>query len=92
MNRPLISTEWLAANLASLRVVDGSWHMPADNRDGAAEFVAARIPGAIAVDLKAPLPTLDAQALESDIVVYCACPNEVSAALLASRLRAAGYP
>ncbi|WP_447917148.1 DedA family protein/thiosulfate sulfurtransferase GlpE [Achromobacter aegrifaciens] len=51
-----------------------------------------RIPGAIAVDLKAPLPALDAQALESDIVVYCACPNEVSAALLASRLRAAGYP
>ncbi|MOA41870.1 molybdopterin biosynthesis protein MoeB [compost metagenome] len=53
---------------------------------------AARIPGAIAVDLKAPLPALDPQALESDIVVYCACPNEVSAALLASRLRAAGYP
>lgn len=51
-----------------------------------------RIPGAIAVDLKAPLPRLDAQALESDIVVYCACPNEVSAVLLASRLRAAGYP
>lgn len=53
---------------------------------------AARIPGAIAVDLKAPLPALDAHALDSDIVVYCACPNEVSAALLASRLRAAGYP
>ncbi|MCY1378291.1 Rhodanese-like domain protein [compost metagenome] len=51
-----------------------------------------RIPGAIAVDLKAPLPKLDAGALDSDIVVYCACPNEVSAALLASRLRAAGYP
>ena len=51
-----------------------------------------RIPGAIAVDLKAPLPSLDAEALDSDIVVYCACPNEVSAALLASRLRAAGYP
>lgn len=53
---------------------------------------AAGIPGAIAVDLKAPLPALDAHALDSDIVVYCACPNEVSAALLASRLRAAGYP
>lgn len=51
-----------------------------------------RIPGAIAVDLKAPLPQLSAEALDSDIVVYCACPNEVSAALLASRLRAAGYP
>ena len=62
MNRPLISTEWLAANLASLRVVDGSWHMPADNRDGAAEFVAARIPGAVHFDIEAisdqasPLP------------------------------------
>jgi rhodanese-related sulfurtransferase len=52
---------------------------------------AARIPGALAVDLKQPLPALDPSALDSDIVVYCACPNEVSAALLASRLRAAGY-
>ncbi len=52
---------------------------------------AARIPGAVAVDLKQPLPALDPGAIDSDIVVYCACPNEVSAALLASRLRAAGY-
>ncbi|MCY1232667.1 hypothetical protein D9M72_451730 [compost metagenome] len=29
---------------------------------------------------------------EADIVVYCACPNALSAALLAERLRVAGYP
>lgn len=51
-----------------------------------------RIPGAIAVDLRAPLPALEAGSEEADIVVYCACPNEVSAAMLAARLRAAGYP
>lgn len=52
---------------------------------------AQRIPGAIAVDLRAPLPPLEVDAQDADIVVYCACPNEVSAAMLARRLRAAGY-
>lgn len=62
MNRPLVSTEWLAANQGRVRVVDGSWHMPADNRDAATEFLAARIPGAVHFDLEAisdhtsPLP------------------------------------
>jgi thiosulfate/3-mercaptopyruvate sulfurtransferase len=62
VNRPLVSTEWLAANLDRVRVVDGSWHMPADNRDAATEFLAARIPGAVHFDLEAisdhtsPLP------------------------------------
>ena len=36
---------------------------------------AQRIPGAIAVDLRAPLPPLEADAQDADIVVYCACPN-----------------
>ena len=57
-----------------------------------AQQEADRIPGAIAVDLRAPLPALAADAQAADIVVYCACPNEVSAAMLAARLRAAGYP
>ncbi len=49
-----------------------------------------RIPGAIVADLRSPIPDL---ALEEDtpIVVYCACPNEISAARLAARLQAAGY-
>ncbi len=50
-----------------------------------------RIPGAIAVDLRRPLNTLQFDPAADDYVVYCACPNEVSAALLASKLRALGY-
>ena len=50
-----------------------------------------RIPGAIAVDLAAPLPDLPLAGQAGEIVVYCACPNEISAARLAARLRAAGY-
>jgi thiosulfate/3-mercaptopyruvate sulfurtransferase len=62
MNRPLVSTEWLAKNLDRVRVVDGSWHMPSDGRDAALEFLAARIPGAVHFDIEAisdhdnPLP------------------------------------
>lgn len=50
-----------------------------------------RIPGAIAVDLAAPLAELPLAEQPAGIVVYCACPNEISAARLAARLRAAGY-
>lgn len=50
---------------------------------------AQRIPGAIALDVRAPLETL--RLPEARIVVYCACPNEISAARLAARLRAAGF-
>jgi thiosulfate/3-mercaptopyruvate sulfurtransferase len=60
----LVSTDWLAAHLrdASLRVLDGSWHMPQAKRDPRAEFRAAHIPGAAFFDIDAiadhttPLP------------------------------------
>ena len=45
-----------------LRIVDASWYLPAQNRDGRAEHEAARIPGAVYFDLDAisdtssPLP------------------------------------
>ncbi|RDK10952.1 DedA family protein/thiosulfate sulfurtransferase GlpE [Cupriavidus lacunae] len=54
-----------------------------------------RIPGSMVLDMQGALDSLDALGVphaEADIVVYCACPNELSAALLAERLRAAGYP
>lgn len=51
-----------------------------------------RIAGALAVDPEAPFAHLDDSHRVRDIVIYCACPNEMSAALLAERLRAAGYP
>lgn len=51
--QPLVSTEWLAANLGSpdLKVVDGSWYLPAMNRDPKAEFLAGHIPGAVYFDI-----------------------------------------
>jgi thiosulfate/3-mercaptopyruvate sulfurtransferase len=60
----LVSTEWLEARLGGpgLRVVDGSWYLPASGRDPAAEYAAGHIPGAVFFDLDAssdrasPLP------------------------------------
>lgn len=61
---PLVSTEWLARHLADpdVVVVDGSWYLPAMNRDPREEYLAAHVPGAIFFDLDAfsdertPLP------------------------------------
>jgi len=49
----LVSTEWLAAHLNApdLRILDASWHMPAEKRDARAEFEAAHIPGARFFDI-----------------------------------------
>lgn len=51
--KTLVSTEWLAAHLKDpdLRVLDGSWHMPATGRDPKAEYDAAHIPGARFFDI-----------------------------------------
>jgi len=47
-NRPdaLVETDWLAQNLARVKVLDGSWYLPAQKRDPKAEFAAGHIPGA----------------------------------------------
>jgi thiosulfate/3-mercaptopyruvate sulfurtransferase len=49
----LVSTEWLAAHLGApdIRVVDGSWYLPAMKRDPKAEFAAGHIPGAVYFDI-----------------------------------------
>ncbi|MES2471277.1 MAG: 3-mercaptopyruvate sulfurtransferase [Pseudomonadota bacterium] len=49
----LVSTEWLAAHLGDVRVVDASWYMPNEKRDPQAEFEAAHIPGAVHFDIDA---------------------------------------
>jgi thiosulfate/3-mercaptopyruvate sulfurtransferase len=53
MSDPLVSTAWLAEHLASpeLQVIDASWHMPAENRSGRAEYEAAHIPSAVFFDI-----------------------------------------
>jgi len=52
-SRQLVSTEWLAEHLTDddLVVVDGSWYLPAMNRDGFKEYQAAHIPGAVYFDI-----------------------------------------
>jgi thiosulfate/3-mercaptopyruvate sulfurtransferase len=49
----LLSTDWLAARLGEpgLAVLDASWHLPAAERDIAADFSVAHIPGARLLDL-----------------------------------------
>ena len=51
MTDPMISTEDLARRLnePGVRVVDASWHL--DGRDGRAEFLRERIPGAVFFDI-----------------------------------------
>lgn len=57
-----VSDGWLAAHLADVVVVDGSWHLPTTGRSGRAEYEAAHIPGAVFFDIDAiadtanPLP------------------------------------
>ena len=52
---PVVSTEWLAQRLgqADLRVVDGSWFMPAEARSGHEEYLRVHIPGAVFFDIDA---------------------------------------
>lgn len=82
---PRVSLDELDAWLA-----DGRIPVLLDVRAGAPD----PMPGAIAVDPHVPF---DAQifTFASDpgayIVVYCACPEEISAAILADKLRRAGY-
>lgn len=51
--RLLVSTDWLAEHLSDpdLVVVDGSWYLPAMNRDGFKEYQTAHIPGAVYFDI-----------------------------------------
>ena len=47
----LVSTEWLAAHLGEVRVVDASWYMPDEKRQPGKEFEAGHIPGAVFFDI-----------------------------------------
>jgi membrane protein DedA with SNARE-associated domain/rhodanese-related sulfurtransferase len=63
--------------------------------DGGRAIDARRIPGAIAValgEIEARLPALrDLAGADREIVLYCNCPNEASAALAARTLAIAGF-
>jgi thiosulfate/3-mercaptopyruvate sulfurtransferase len=50
---PLVSTDWLADNLNApdLRVIDGSYYLPGEDRDARQEFERQHIPGAVFFDI-----------------------------------------
>jgi rhodanese-related sulfurtransferase/membrane protein DedA with SNARE-associated domain len=54
------------------------------------EMDGRRIPGALHVDLDALEATLEGIPRDRDVVVYCACPNEVTAVKVAMQLRERG--
>ena len=49
MTDVFVSPEWLSRRLGQpgVKIVDGSWHLPTQNRNGKAEFLAGHIPGAV---------------------------------------------
>jgi thiosulfate/3-mercaptopyruvate sulfurtransferase len=50
---PVVSTEWLAANLRApdLRIVDGTYYLPMEQKNAREEFIARHIPGAVFFDI-----------------------------------------
>jgi thiosulfate/3-mercaptopyruvate sulfurtransferase len=53
MPNPFVSAAWLSERLGApdIVVVDGSWYLPAMNRDPQAEYLAGHIPGAVRFDI-----------------------------------------
>ncbi|SFR89691.1 membrane protein DedA, SNARE-associated domain [Dyella sp. OK004] len=63
-----------------------------DVRSQAARMVDTRIiPGALLSDLGSIDLTLQGVPLEAELIIYCNCPNEASAAMAAKRLMEQGY-
>ena len=54
MPKNLVSTDWLHDRLKApdLAVLDASWYLPAQNRDGKAEYLVRHIPGAVHFDIE----------------------------------------
>ena len=47
----LVTTDWVLDNLNSLKIIDASWHMPAQKRNPAEEYRNGHIPNSIFFDL-----------------------------------------
>ena len=47
----LVTTDWVLDNLDSLKVIDASWHMPAQKRNPAEEYRNGHIPNSVFFDL-----------------------------------------
>ena len=47
----LVTTDWVLENLNNLKIIDASWHMPAQKRNPAEEYLNAHIPNFVIFDL-----------------------------------------
>jgi membrane protein DedA with SNARE-associated domain/rhodanese-related sulfurtransferase len=62
-----------------------------DVRSALTQAATGRIPGARAVDMHRIEEGLAGVPTDGEVVVYCACPNEVTAVRVAEKLRALGF-
>jgi membrane protein DedA with SNARE-associated domain/rhodanese-related sulfurtransferase len=72
-------------------MAEGSGPLLLDVRSAEARQRDGMIPGAIAAHPSDMNPILKDHARDVEIVVYCACPNEATAAMAAKHLRRAGF-
>lgn len=72
-------------------MAEGSGPLLLDVRSAEARQRDGMIPGAIAAHPSDMNPILKDHARDAEIVVYCACPNEATAAMAAKHLRRAGF-
>jgi membrane protein DedA with SNARE-associated domain/rhodanese-related sulfurtransferase len=71
---------------------DGEAPVILDVRSGIGRAASGiRIPGARNIDMASIAVALDGVATDRELIVYCACPNEASAAKLALELRRHGF-
>ncbi len=75
-----------------IRLIDGG-EAPAiiDVRDRPSRLRDGSIPGALHLPIDAATDALPDLPRDRDVVVFCACPNEISAARVAKRLQRAGF-
>jgi membrane protein DedA with SNARE-associated domain/rhodanese-related sulfurtransferase len=72
-------------------MASGAQPVIVDARSTTAQQLDAPIPGALIFNSAAPRQLLEAVDSERHIVVYCSCPNDVTAAQVAKQLHAIGF-
>jgi len=73
-------------------LADGRNPAIVDVRSEAARMLDSRIiPGALLADVNSVDLIVNAVPLDAELVIYCTCPNEASAALVAKALMSRGY-
>ena len=62
-----------------------------DVRSAITQAATGRIPGARAIDMQRIAEGFDGVAVDGEVIVYCACPNEATAVKVAQQLKKLGY-